>query len=102
MRQAHLPVIDPVAVDPVVVADQNPAPVVNQRFEGLPGAIGMHHEEAGEAVGHRPQPLDRPSLLPAGLIYMIDRRATDRGPDGFMHRNQRLGDPVDYFLDRTR
>jgi hypothetical protein len=38
---------DPVAIDSVVVADQNPAPVVNQRFESLPGAVGMHDEEAG-------------------------------------------------------
>ena len=98
MGQADLPVIYPVAVDHVVVADQNPAPILNQRLESLPGAVGMHYKEGRQTVGHRPQPLYHPGLLPAGFINMIDRRAAHRSPDGLMHGRKCFRDPVDYLL----
>ena len=33
---------------------------------------------------------------------MIDWRAANRGSNGLMHGSQRLGDPVDHFLDGSR
>ena len=41
VRQATLPQPHPVAVDGVPVADQDSGPVLDQRFEGCPGALGV-------------------------------------------------------------
>jgi hypothetical protein len=85
--QAALPELNPLAIEPVAVADQDPHPVVHQFQEGLRG------------IGHHPQPLQPTLLEPRGLLHMVHRRTPCLTPNGLVVRPDGLRDPVDHLLD---
>ena len=102
MRQTGLPRMQPLAVHPIAVADQDPGPARNQGLEGRRVPAGLHLEQRHRRVDHDPQPRQHAVLVPAGLINVVDRRPPGLRRNRLIHRCDRFRDPIDRALTAPR
>ena len=97
--QAGLLPVDPVAVYPIAVTDQNSSPFVDQGFESFLGAAGENFEEGDVGTGHYPKPHQNPVLIPRGLVNIIDLGPAGSLSNGLIQRFNGFRGPVDGSLD---
>ena len=54
MGQTGLPAVDPADINAVIVADQDPLPVVDKLVKGLLRTIGVNHKKGNGMIDHGP------------------------------------------------
>jgi hypothetical protein len=54
MGQTGLPTVDPVDINTVIVADQDPLSVLDKLFKGLLRTIGVNRKKGNGMIDHGP------------------------------------------------
>jgi len=101
VSKAGLLLVDPVAVDPVAIGDQDSGPLVDQGLEGLLGSTGQDLEESHVLACHHPEPHQKPLVVPGGLVDVVDFDLTGGRGNGVIERLDGLRCPVNGSLDAT-
>lgn len=91
--------VGPLAIDRVVVADEDAVPVADELVKGFLGTVGVDHEEGGQRVYHDPEPVEFSAVSPGGFVEVIDMGGTGLVADGFVVRENGGGGAVDELLD---
>jgi hypothetical protein len=102
MGQTRLPVIDPVLIDAVAIADQEAWPRRDQGPQGLCGAVGSNARVSDLVGGHAPEPLHGILAVPRRVVtvahwglggqrgngLIVGRDGVRDAPDDCLHRPQ--------------
>jgi hypothetical protein len=99
MRQAGLPIVDPVLIYPIAIAHQQTRPILYQIEKGLFGAPRMNHIEGHLLTGHHPQPFQGILTVPGCFINITHPCLTRLRGNQHVIRIDRQGHPVDHLLN---
>jgi hypothetical protein len=102
MREAGLPLGDPVLRDALAIADQEALPRVDQGHKGLLGTVGINARVSHGIGSHDPEPWPGVVTVPGRFSSGADRRLVRHSRHGRIAGHESVSNSVDDLVHGTQ